>query len=165
MKHRMRFSEYCYKLSLSEIRRAVAGLQDGDRSAVLIDLPFDVTGVVAIAAAVTAGAVVVRGRVAVDVDIDAVVPDGDVALRRAHAAFVPVAAGVASDAVARHAVGDGAAFVVVAEVVALGAAAKGKQGGEKEEFHGGGPRWLGVKYKGCPGESGTMRHTKGVFCG
>ena len=154
-----------FELSLSEIRRAVAGLQDGDRSAVLIDLPFDVTGFVAIAAAVTAGAVVVRGRVAVDVDIDAVVPDGDVALRRAHAAFVPVAAGVASDAVARHAVGDGAAFVVVAEVVALGTAAKGKQGGEKEGFHGGGPRWLGVKYKGCPGESGTMRHTKGVFCG
>ena len=61
----------------------------------MIDLPFDVTGFVAIAAAVTAGAVVVRGRVAVDVDIDAVVPDGDVALRRAHATFVPVAAGVA----------------------------------------------------------------------
>ena len=43
----------------------------------MIDLPFDVTGFVAIAATITAGAVVVRGRVAVDVDIDAVVPDGD----------------------------------------------------------------------------------------
>ena len=110
----------------------MAGLQDGDRAAVLIDLPFDVTGFVAVAAAV-----VVCRRVAVDMDVDVVVPDGDVALWCTCAAFVPVAAGVASDAVARHAVGDGAAFVVVAEVVALGAAAKGEQGGEGEGFHGG----------------------------
>ena len=115
----------------------MAGLQDGDRAAVLVCLPFDVAGFVAVAGAVTARSVVVAGRVAVEVNIDAVVPDGDVALRRGDAAFVPVAAGVAADAVARHAVGDGAAFVVVVEVVALGAAAEGEQGGEEGCFHGG----------------------------
>ena len=115
----------------------MAGLQDGDRAAVLVCLPFDVAGFVAVAGIVTAGSVVVAGRVAVEMDVDAVVPDGDVALRRGDAAFVPVAAGVVADTVARHAVGDGAAFVVVAEVVALGAAAEGKQGGKEGCFHGG----------------------------
>ena len=71
-------------------------------------------------------------RVAVDIDADVVVPDGDVGLRCGHAAFMPVAAVFAAHGVARHAVGDGAAVIVVAVVVALGAAAEGKQGSEQD---------------------------------
>ena len=118
------------------MRRTVAGLQNGSRAAVLIDLALNVAGFVAVATVIAARTVVARGRIAVDVDIDSVVPDGNVALRRAHAVFVPAAAGVVAHAVARHAVADGAAFLIVAVIVALHAAAEGEQGSESEGFHG-----------------------------
>lgn len=71
--------------------------------------------------------------IAVDIDADVVVPDGNVGLRRGHTAFMPITAVFAAHGVARHAVGDDAAVVVVAVVVALGATAEGKQQTDKQK--------------------------------
>lgn len=128
--------QFVCRIAALKIRRTVAGLQNGSRAAVLIDLALNVARFVAVARVIAVRTVVARRRIAVNVDIDAVVPNGDIALRRAHAAFMPATASVVAHAVARHAVADGAAFLIVAVIVALHAAAEGEQGSESEGFHG-----------------------------